>query len=175
MTDSAIRIREGRPEDSTRCQEIAVAAWQRIHAVRRDLLGSAIHSRVSGDWEALKAADVDRVFQTHPEWTRVAVAGGQGAGDEANDAEQVVGFVTFALQPAKLVGVIGNNAVDPAWARQGIATALYLQALDAFRAAGMRVAQVTTGLDAGHAPALAAYRKIGFTAEAPSVTLYQEL
>jgi hypothetical protein len=30
--------------------------------------------------------------------------------------------------------------------------------LDVFRAAGMQVAQVTTGLDEGHAPALHAYR-----------------
>ena len=43
-----------------------------------------------------------------------------------------------------------------------------------FRAAGMQVSEVTMGLDEGHAPAHHAYRKVGFSIEAPSVALYQE-
>jgi hypothetical protein len=39
----------------------------------------------------------------------------------------------------------------------------------------MEVAAVTTGLDEAHAPARAAYRRAGFAAGAPSVTLYREL
>ena len=162
-------IRQGQPGDSARCQEIAVAAWQPIHDVRRRLLGPRIYERVSAGWREAKAADVGRVFEHRPEWTRVAVV------RDEHGHEQVAGFVTFQLRDEAQIGVIGNNAVDPAFARRGIATALYRHVLDVFRAAGMQVAQVTTGLDEGHAPALLAYRKVGFTAEAPSVTLYQEL
>ncbi len=52
---------------------------------------------------------------------------------------------------------------------------MYRRVLELFRQAGMQVAAVVTGLDEGHAPARAAYRKVGFTAEVPSVTLYQKL
>jgi ribosomal protein S18 acetylase RimI-like enzyme len=86
-----------------------------------------------------------------------------------------VGFVTFRLDREKLVGTIGNNAVDPAWQGRGIASAMYRRVLERFRAEGMRVACVETGLDEGHAPALATYRKVGFDREVPSVMLYQEL
>jgi len=162
-------IRQGQPGDSARCQEIAVTAWQPIHDVRRRLLGPRIYERVNSGWRESKAADVGGAFEHRPEWTRVAVV------RDERGHEQVAGFVTFQLRDEAQIGVIGNNAVDPAFARRGIATALYRHVLDVFRAAGMQVAQVTTGLDEGHAPALLAYRKVGFTAEAPSVTLYQEL
>lgn len=105
-------------------------------------------------------------------------AGDRGAtartADKGNSAV-VVAFVTYRLDPAARVGTIGNNAVDPAWQGRRIAGALYRLVLDRFRAAGMAVAAVTTGLDEAHAPAHAAYRRAGFTAATPSVTLYQEL
>ena len=87
----------------------------------------------------------------------------------------MVAFVTYRLDPQRRVGTIGNNAVDPGWQGRGIATTLYRHVLDLFRAAGMEVAAVTTGLDEAHAPARAAYRRTGFAGGAPSVTLYQEL
>ncbi|MDQ3701439.1 MAG: GNAT family N-acetyltransferase, partial [Chloroflexota bacterium] len=92
-----------------------------------------------------------------------------------SDSARVVAFVTYRLDPTTRVGTIGNNAVGPAWQGRGIAGALYRLVLDRFRAAGMAVAAVTTGLDEAHAPARAAYRRVGFTAATPSVTLYQEL
>jgi GNAT superfamily N-acetyltransferase len=73
------------------------------------------------------------------------------------------------------VGEIGNNAVDPAWQGQRVASQLYQAVLARFRREGMLVARVTTGLDDAHAPARAAYRKAGFIAETPSVTYFQKL
>ena len=166
---NGLAIRPGRPEDSARCREIAVAAWEPIHAVRRRLLGDRVYERLHPDWRAAKADAVGRVFETRPEWTRVAVC------PDGDGREVVAGFVTFHLQAAEGIGEIGNNAVDPGWTRRGIATALYRHVLDVFREAGMRVALVSTGLDEGHAPALSAYRKVGFDREQPSVVLYQEL
>ena len=161
-----MRIEPARPEDSARCQVIAVAAWERIHAERRRLLGEALYERLTGDWRGTKAGHVARHFEQHVDWVLVARDEEQG---------EIVGFVTFRLDREKLMGTIGNNAVDPARQGQGIATAMYRSTLERFRAEGMRVACVETGLDEGHAPALATYRKVGFSREVPSVTLYQEL
>ncbi|MBI3969985.1 MAG: GNAT family N-acetyltransferase [Chloroflexi bacterium] len=179
MSRSDVTLRPARAEDCARCQAIAVAAWEPIHAERRRLLGPALYAHLHVDWRAAKAAQIARAFEQHLDWIVVACAAvpeqpGR-AGLAAEQAEQVVGFVTFRLDRGQAMGTIGNNAVDPAWQGRGIATALYRHALDRFRAEGMRFACVGTGLDAGHAPALAAYRKMGFTAEVPSVMLYQEL
>ena len=148
-----------------------MAAWAPIHAWRRRLLGDALYRRLHTGWQAAKAGQIAASFQRHLEWVVVATAPGE---DDVDDGE-VVGFVTYRLDAQALVGEIGNNAVDPAWQGRGIASTLYREVLARFRAAGMKAAQVTTGLDEGHAPALAAYRKMGFDREAPSVTLYQEL
>jgi ribosomal protein S18 acetylase RimI-like enzyme len=164
-------LRPARPADCARCQEIAVAAWEPIHDERRRLLGDTLYDHLTADWRAAKAAQIARSFAEHPDWVTVACAPPLGLGP----AEEVVGFVTFRLDHAQSLGTIGNNAVRPAWQGRGIATALYRHTLDRFRAEGLRYASVVTGLDAGHAPALATYRKVGFTAEVPSVTLYQEL
>jgi ribosomal protein S18 acetylase RimI-like enzyme len=186
-----VTLRSACPEDSERCQAIAVMAWQPIHDEKRRLVGDAIYEQITGDWRAAKARAVAHHINEHPDWTVVACAAGGVSTDEAEAGsgatgapgtaektravEQVVGFVTFRLDHGSRVGTIGNNAVDPAWQGHGIAGRLYQHVLARFREEGMKVAAVTTGLDAGHAPALAAYRKAGFGAEVPSVTLHMEL
>jgi ribosomal protein S18 acetylase RimI-like enzyme len=181
-----VMLRDGRRADGVRCQEIAVMAWTPIYAARRRDLGEALFARLHPTWEAAKAAQIAAHFERHGDWVVVATAPGSSgpSGREPRDGdrpapdetdEPVVGFATYRLDPATGVGTIGNNAVDPAWQGRGIATALYEEVLARFRAAGMRVAAVTTGLDAPHAPARAAYRKVGFGPAVESVTLYREL
>jgi ribosomal protein S18 acetylase RimI-like enzyme len=179
--DAAFVIRAARAEDSDRCQQIAVVAWEPIHAERRRLLGAALHDLLSVDWRAAKAGQIARAFEQHLDWIVVACTAPPslpetaGGAPTAQAVQEVVGFVTFRIDRETEMGTIGNNAVDPAWQGRGIGTAMYRRVLDRFRSEGLRYACVGTGLDAGHAPALATYRKIGFTAEVPSVLLYQEL
>jgi ribosomal protein S18 acetylase RimI-like enzyme len=161
-----IRFRQARPEDNQRCQQIAVAAWEPIYAGFRGMVGAAVYDHLYPDWPARKAGQIAASFERAPQHILVAE-------DEASG--QVVGFVTYRLDPATCIGEIGNNAVDPPWQGRGLASAMYRRVLDVFRNAGMRVARVTTGLDPAHAPARAAYRRVGFTGEVPSVTMYQEL
>jgi ribosomal protein S18 acetylase RimI-like enzyme len=179
---TGVTLRPGRRTDSDRCQEIAVRAWTPIYAARRRDLGDVLFARLHPAWEATKAAQIAAHFERYGDWVVVATApgarrehreGDRGTPDEPD--APVVGFATYRLDPATGVGTIGNNAVDPAWQGRGIATALYEEVLARFRAAGMRVATVSTGLDAPHAPARAAYRKVGFGPAVESVTLYQEL
>ena len=157
-------IRSARPEDGPRCQEIAVDAWRPIYAARREQLGDGLFGQLFSEWEAQKAGQIAGAFQRHPDWILVAcVACPAGPGED----EPVVGFVTYQLDEAALTGTIGNNAVDPRWQGRGIATALYGRTLELFRRAGMRIARVTTGLDAAHGPARAAHRRAGFVHEVP--------
>jgi GNAT superfamily N-acetyltransferase len=166
---AGVTLRPARPADLRRCQDIAVAAWTPIYDHRRRQLGASLFRRLQPRGLQRKAEEIARAFATHPEWVLVAAAAPGTA------ESPVVAFVTYQLDPARGVGTIGNNAVDPAWQGRGIATALYRHVLDVFRAAGMSVAAVTTGLDEAHAPARAAYARAGFATGTPSVTLYQEL
>jgi ribosomal protein S18 acetylase RimI-like enzyme len=54
-------------------------------------------------------------------------------------------------------------AVDPAFQRRGIASALTGHALSEMRRRGITLATVATGGDPGHAPARRTYEKAGFT------------
>jgi ribosomal protein S18 acetylase RimI-like enzyme len=93
----------------------------------------------------------------------------------AEVAGAVVGFVAFSCDTATRLGEIGLNAVHPDHAGRGIGTAMYVAALRRMEEAGMQVATVSTGGDAGHAPARRAYAKLGFGAPIPSVTLHRVL
>lgn len=87
----------------------------------------------------------------------------------------IVGFVSVGFDDRSKVGEIGLNAVAPAVAGRGLAQSLYDHAFDRMRARGMVVASVSTGGDAGHAPARRAYEKAGFVNGVPSVWLARRL
>lgn len=88
---------------------------------------------------------------------------------------EIVGFCATSLDPANRIGEIGLNGVDPAWQCRGIGLWMYQQALAHLRQAGMVVAAVGTGGDAGHAPARRVYARAGFGAGIPALHLYREL
>jgi GNAT superfamily N-acetyltransferase len=88
---------------------------------------------------------------------------------------QLAGWVTWSVNPERETGQIGYNGVDPTYRGLGLGTALVEQALDALRAAGVRLAIVVTGLDDGHAAARRVYEKCGFEPFHQFVTYVQEL
>ncbi len=172
----AVIVRRATIRDCARCQEIAVAAWAPIYAERRRLIGDHLFALLHSRWHEDKASEIVRAFRREPLEILVACLAEPAAQGGAQTAgEIIVGFVTYHIDEQRRIGTIGNNAVDPAYQGRGIAQALYHEVLAQFRSGGMRAARVTTGLDAAHAPARAAYRKVGFRLEMPSVTMYLEL
>jgi GNAT superfamily N-acetyltransferase len=166
-----IIIRPAHDDDVERCQDIALRAWEPINELRHVLLGELLWDRVCADWKARKAAEIAKAFGLEPRRVLIAVDRDASQGNP----DVVVGFATYKCDEASRIGEIGNNAVDPRWQRQGIATRLHTEVLARFRQEGMRVASVSTGLDEAHAPARAAYKKVGLTVPLDSVVLYRLL
>jgi GNAT superfamily N-acetyltransferase len=77
---------------------------------------------------------------------------------------RAVGFVAVRLDEENDRGEVWMLAVDPDHQRHGIGTALTTVATEWIREAGMSVAMIDTGGDAGHAPARHVYAKSGYSA-----------
>lgn len=75
---------------------------------------------------------------------------------------EIAGFISYALDRARLVGAIHYNAVDPHFQGGGIGGLQVDRVLEIFREAGMEIACVGTGLNDGHAAARRMYEKAGF-------------
>ena len=80
----------------------------------------------------------------------------------AIDGDSLVGFVAVKLHSEGNVGEIYMIAVDPDYQGHGIGSALIEFALKRMKDAGMSIAMVETGGDAGHTPARHTYEKLGF-------------
>lgn len=122
-------------------------------------------------FESIQTAMDDAFYQAfYPEHWRVSQ---QKAVEEVCKAEDThvwvaveddspAGFVAVKLHEADSMGEIYMVAVDPDFQGQGMGSTLISFALDWMKGAGMAVAMVETGGDAGHAPARCAYEKAGF-------------
>jgi ribosomal protein S18 acetylase RimI-like enzyme len=144
-------IRRIRPEEVETICDIAVRAWEPVFAEFRRRMGDEMFEAKHAGWRENKAQQVRWHAQNYPQWVIVTELGGQ-----------VVGFLTYRLKEPEGFGEIGNNAVDPDFQGRGLGAAQCAQALDLFREAGMKYAEVVTGLDDSHAPARAMYERVGF-------------
>ena len=164
MTD--IALRDLRPDDVERLVEIALAAWQPVADGTRQQLGDEIYGRTRPDWRASKAAQIRGVCAPDPRG-RVLVAECGGV---------VAGFVTwFPGRPVDGAAEIGNNAVHPDFQGRGIAQTMYRAVFERLRAEGIDIVKVVTGGDDAHAPARAAYERVGFDRSLPVVEYYRTL
>ncbi|MEP7188289.1 MAG: GNAT family N-acetyltransferase, partial [Roseiflexaceae bacterium] len=106
------------------------------------------------DWRSSQSAMVDAMCRNQEQYT----------GWVAEQATIVVGFVLYELNLHDKVGEVQLLAVHLAHQNRGIGTLLNNVALHNMHERGMTMAVVGTGGDAGHAPARAAYEKVGYTA-----------
>jgi GNAT superfamily N-acetyltransferase len=153
--EAAVVIRPLRESDLDAIVELSLRAWEPVFESLRSVLGDAIFARLhQPDWRTVQAEAVRSSCTSEERDVFVAVAG-----------DRPVGFATVALNAYhEGMGVVDMIAVDPAFQRRGIATALMNRSADHMREHGMDIAVVETGGDPGHAPARAMYERSGYTA-----------
>jgi ribosomal protein S18 acetylase RimI-like enzyme len=137
-------------EDVDAVVGLSLRAWEPVFASFRELLGARLFGRFYPDWTAQQASDVRAALDRNETWVAV-------------DEDVVAGFVNVIFDVAESSGEIYMIAVDPAFQRRGIASALTDFSLAEMRRRGLTLATVATGADPGHAPARRTYEAAGFT------------
>ena len=159
-----LTLRPLQPADLSAIVGLSLRAWQPVFASFEAVLGPRVYSRLYPDWRANQADEV-RETLAHAD-TTVALVDDVVAGFAA--------VVYHAERAVERVGEIDMIAVDPAFQRRGLATALIEAAVEHMIVGGCELAVIGTGGDDGHAPARAAYEKANFTA-LPLVRYYRAL
>lgn len=157
-------IRSYRETDAPDVVRLSLRAWAPVHASLRDVMGDEIFERLYGDdWRRQQQQDVEKVLADDEMEVWVAVVNGE-----------VVGFVAAILKVDSGMGEVYMVAVDPDSQNHGLGTRLTNVATDWIQEAGLPLAIISTGGDAGHAPARRTYEKAGYTA-VPSVNYFKAL
>ena len=158
-------IRAFREEDLPVLLDIARKAWKPIFDNYKNLLGEELYPMLYPDPEEpyrVKEREIISQAQKVPHEILICERNGK-----------VAGFIFFGMRGK--TGIICNNAKDPDSEERGVAQEMYAAVLEKFRAAGMTVATVSTGLDSAHAPARNAYEKAGFKARMDKTVYYMKL
>ena len=155
-----LTIRRAAKADAEAVMNIACQCWEIIYDGYRQILGNELYERIYDRPLEVKMKDIlQEVLET-----RTFVAELDGV---------VCGFASYRIDGE--TGIIGHNAVMPAYKGRGIAGKLYARVFEEFRAHGCTLATVLTGLDDGHASARKAYQKLGFEVGLPSIRYYKKL
>lgn len=131
---------------------LSLRAWEPVFDSLQSILNPDVYQEFYPDgWRVSQQQAVAEVCadENIPVWVAI-------------EDEVAVGFVAIRLQAASKMGEIYMIAVDPQCQRRGIASALTDFALERMKEAGMTIAMVETGGDAGHGPARRTYEKTGF-------------
>jgi ribosomal protein S18 acetylase RimI-like enzyme len=107
---------------------------------------------------------VEKIIKEEKNKTLVAIVG-----------DKVAGYIVYSLDKDKELGEIQLLAVRPDDQNHGVGTELNRIVLQKMREAGMKVATVGTGGDAGHTAARKCYEKSGFNRSIPGVHYYLAL
>jgi GNAT superfamily N-acetyltransferase len=142
--------------------QISLAAWVPVFDSFGRILGPEIFPRLYPDWR--KSQEEGVVFTCNNTASANILV--------AEVDEGVVGFLAYELKGE--TGEVLLLAVHPEYQNRGIGTELNIVALQQMKAAGMRLAEVGTGGEEGHAPARRSYEKAGYTA-LPLVRYYRAL
>lgn len=142
--------------------QLSLLAWEPVFESFRQVLGSQIYSILYPDWRTSQREGVEKACQDEKFNVLVAEADGKA-----------VGFLVYELRENK-TGEVQLLAVHPDYQNFGIGTELNVVALEKMKAAGMKLVEVGTGGDEGHAPARRSYEKAGYTG-LPLVRYYKAL
>lgn len=158
-----MKMREYRSEDLEHVMQIANTAWREIRKMSRAALGDRISDVINpaGD-------DKSKGLQVKEQ-----IDGGEYGIAVCEHEDQVVGFITYKIDG--IWGEICNNAACPPEGVKGVGQCMYSYVKEQFRANGVKIAKVTTGLDYAHASARRAYERAGFSKHLDSTTYFMEL
>lgn len=149
-------LRPHRAEDVPELIALAKRAWADVEASVDAVLGSPLDRLATPSWAAHHEAVVRDACESTG--TSVVVA--------ENDDGALTGLVAYKVHPESPgmseCGEITVIAVEPSARRSGVGRRLLDHAVEQLRAAGAPVIMLSTGGDAGHAPARALYESAGF-------------
>jgi GNAT superfamily N-acetyltransferase len=158
-----VQIEPYQPHHQDAIVRLSLRAWAPVFESLQGVFEPAVSKVLFPDWRVSQQRAVEEVCDGEDAHVWVAV-----------DAGVPVGFVAVKLHTQDRIGEVYMIAVDPAAQRRGIGSALMAFATDWMREAGMAVAMVATGGDAGHAPARRTYEQLGF-GPLPLVQYYKPL
>lgn len=148
-----MRIRPLTEADAAQVVDLSLRAWAPVFDTELETIGAELFNRLEGDdWRVRQQRDVEDALADDGMLVWVADIGGQA-----------VGFVAARLAQDRSMGEVYMVAVDPDHQGRGIGSALMDVATAWIRDAGVPVAVVETGGDAGHAPARQLYESAGYT------------
>lgn len=146
-------IRSYTNSDREAVVELALRAWEPVHASMRRVLGEMLYRRLIPDWRESQRATVTEDLDSDSSHVWVAVR-----------EDAVAGFVAVHLKPDDKAGEVHLVAVDPDHQGRGVGRALIDHATVWIGEQGMTTAMVETGGDKGHRPARSLYENAGYTA-----------
>lgn len=147
-------IRRFQPGDREDVIRITKEAWVGVTmAELRERRFGVLGGRT---WDEQKAEAIITKCERNPERCFIAEIDGK-----------VVGYATYGFNLNGVIGVVGDNAVDPAWQGRGIGTRLIARVIEELEASGVGMLEVQT-LE-HDAPARKVYERLGFTEIARTV------
>lgn len=147
------RISAFREEHRAALLDLSQRAWEPVMPrMRAEVPGYVYDAFYPQGWWMRQRADVEAVLDDATTEVLVAV----------DDRGDPLGWVGVRIHPEDSMGEVHIVAVDPLAQRRGVARALLDAAHDRMRDAGMTIAMVETGGDAGHAPSRATYEALGY-------------
>ena len=159
-----VQIRPGAERDIEALVRLSLLAWAPVFDSFRQALRPEVYALVYPDWQRQQRETVEGVCR-----------GGEGAIVWVAEADGVVaGYIAYTLDVEESTGTVELLVVHPDYQNRGIGTRLNTFALEQMRQSGMRLAELGTGGDPGHAPARRSYEKAGYTA-LPLVRYYKAL
>jgi ribosomal protein S18 acetylase RimI-like enzyme len=157
-----LQIRPFNDKDLEPIVQLSLLAWEPVFISFWQILGPTIYPILYPDWRKIQTEVVETTCRDKDRFTVLV----------AELDQTVAGFLAYELKGD--TGEVYLLAVHPDYQNQGIGTELNLVALEKMKAAGMKLVEVGTGGDDGHAPARRAYEKAGYTAF-PLVRYFKDL
>jgi ribosomal protein S18 acetylase RimI-like enzyme len=153
-TVSPHRIRPLTPADLEAVIDLSLRAWEPVFVSFEKILGSAIFGLLyRPEWRSAQAAGV----------RQQCLADGAEPFVLTTAGDVVAGFVVLLQNQDESLGMIEMIAVHPEHQRRGHGRALMEFAIQRLHDQGLKLINVGTGGDPGHAPARALYEAVGFT------------